>query len=126
MARRPETAVVTAQKTRGQRVRRHAASLAWLALTLVAGAGTTAACSGPKYPLCDNDEECNVEGHKGVCVDRKCVECRDDTACGAGRQCQAGACAPIPGFCDEAHPCLGGSTCGKDSRCHDEPKVAEA
>jgi peptidoglycan-associated lipoprotein len=83
------------------------------ALAGVAGAG----CSGPKYPLCDNDEGCTQDGHTGVCVAGKCVECRDDKGCGAGKTCQSGGCADIPGYCDPAHPCAGGGTCGVDNQC---------
>jgi peptidoglycan-associated lipoprotein len=83
-------------------------------------------CDSVKYPACENDDQCNVEGHKGVCVNQRCVECRNDAACGTGRQCQSGACTPIPGFCDDAHACGAGSTCGKDARCHEGPKVTEA
>jgi peptidoglycan-associated lipoprotein len=90
---------------------------AWLfalaLLVAVAGAG----CGGLKYPLCDNDDACNQDGHKGVCVSGKCVECRDDKSCGAGKTCESGACVDIPGFCDPAHPCPDGSSCGVDHRC---------
>src|SRR5688572_24126664 len=44
----------------------------------VASAIGTGGCGGPKYPSCDDDTNCNAEGHRGVCVDHKCVACRDD------------------------------------------------
>lgn len=99
------------------------AALAWLftSVFLVAVAGT--GCGGPKYPLCDNDEGCNADGHTGVCVAGKCVECRDDKTCGAGKTCQAGGCIDIPGFCDKTHACPDGSSCGVDSRCTAVKKV---
>jgi peptidoglycan-associated lipoprotein len=50
-------------------------------------------------------------------MDGKCVECRDDKGCGAGRACQAGGCTDIPGYCDPNRPCAGGAECGADSRC---------
>jgi peptidoglycan-associated lipoprotein len=97
---------------------------AWIFLLTGAMA---AGCGGPKYPLCDTDEQCNDDqGHHGVCVNHTCVECRDDKACGVGRACKAGACAAIEGFCDDAHACSGGASCGKDNRCHEPPKVAAA
>ncbi len=102
-----------------QRRRRHSpifalgSSLAFLAFTGIVGAG----CGGLKYPLCDNDQACNTDGHTGVCVTGKCVECRDDKGCGVGKSCQAGGCTEIPGFCDPAHACPDGSSCGADSRC---------
>src|ERR1700761_8097149 len=85
-------------------------------LTLVGVAG--AGCGGPKYPLCDNDDQCNTDGHTGVCVAGKCVECRDDKTCGAGKTCVSGGCTDIPGFCDKTHACPDGSGgCGVDNRC---------
>jgi peptidoglycan-associated lipoprotein len=73
-----------------------------------------AGCGGAKYPNCDNDENCNVEGHTGVCLNGKCVTCRDDSGCGAGKQCKSGECVSIVDYCDDSHPCSG--TC-KDHHC---------
>ena len=86
-----------------------------------------AACeASPKFPSCDNDDQCNADGHKGFCVERKCVECREDadgvsatesrggphqSVCGAGKTCASGACVDIPGWCDDTHPCASGNTC---------------
>ena len=50
----------------------------------VAAFAIVAACGGAKYPNCDNDEGCNSDGHKGVCMDGKCVACRDDKGCATG------------------------------------------
>jgi peptidoglycan-associated lipoprotein len=91
---------------------------AWAAM-----AAAAVACDGPKYPTCENDQQCNTDGHAGVCVNAKCVECRDDRGCGAGRTCQANACADIPGYCDASHACSDGQTCGVDSRCVRPKKV---
>jgi peptidoglycan-associated lipoprotein len=96
------------------------AAAAWIASVAALVATTGSGCGGPSYPLCDNDEQCNADGHKGVCVDRKCVECRDDAACGVGRKCQAGACTDITGYCDDTHACPAGSTCTAN-RCHEPP-----
>jgi peptidoglycan-associated lipoprotein len=79
-------------------------------------------CGGPKFPLCDNDEHCNVDGHHGVCLDHKCVACRDDEGCPTGQECKSGACEAAVGFCDDSHACAGGAACGKNHRC--EKKVA--
>jgi peptidoglycan-associated lipoprotein len=87
---------------------------AWIAASAVA---LVVACGGPKYPACDNDEDCNTEGHKGVCVNHVCVECRSDAACGRGSECKAGLCQKIVGYCDDSHACAGGGDCGKDHRC---------
>jgi peptidoglycan-associated lipoprotein len=54
-------------------------------------------------------------------VNGTCVDCRDDAACGRGKACRAGTCAPIEGFCDDKSPCPGGVPC-QDGRC--QPKVA--
>jgi peptidoglycan-associated lipoprotein len=99
--------------------------VAWLFL-VIAGAlpAASAGCGGPKYPSCDHDDQCAEDGHKGVCVNHTCVECRDNAACGTGKECKAGACAAIEGFCDDAHACSGNASCGKDNRCHEPPKVA--
>lgn len=81
------------------------------------------ACGGPKYPNCENDEHCNSDGHTGVCVNGTCVECRDDAGCGHGKECQAGRCAAVEGFCDEKSPCPGGAPC-TNNRC--QPKLTKA
>ncbi|MGO9714704.1 MAG: OmpA family protein [Polyangiaceae bacterium] len=103
------------------RIRRRAFAVvaSLFALTGLAGAG----CGGPKYPLCDNDEGCTQDGHTGVCVAGKCVECRDDKGCGAGKSCQSGGCTDIPGFCDPTHACPDGSSCGKDNHCAEVKKA---
>jgi peptidoglycan-associated lipoprotein len=56
----------------------------------------------------------------------KCVECRDDAGCPAGQLCRAGACKVVLGYCDEAHACAGGATCGKDHKCHEPVVTARA
>jgi len=84
-----------------KRALRHAlvASLAIAAVAL--------ACGGAKYPNCDDDEGCNADGHKGVCMDGKCVACRDDAGCGAGMQCKSGQCIAMADYCDDTHACAG-------------------
>ncbi len=84
-----------------------------LAVSFSIGA-IVAACGGAKYPNCDNDEGCNSEGHKGVCVDGKCVACRDSAGCAKGEECKLGQCTAIVDYCDDSHPCSG--TC-KDHHC---------
>jgi outer membrane protein OmpA-like peptidoglycan-associated protein len=97
------------------------------ALTL-GGAVTSApltGCSGPRYPSCDHDDQCNTDGHHGVCLDHQCTECRDDTGCGVGQSCTSGACTDIKNYCDAKRPCDDGGECGEDKRCRKaEPKVA--
>jgi peptidoglycan-associated lipoprotein len=95
-------------------------------LVVVGGLGSTplAGCGGPRYPSCDHDDQCNTDGHKGVCVDHLCTECRDDDGCLAGQTCSSGACKDIPNYCDEKHPCAEGSDCGDNKRCRAAPKAA--
>jgi len=76
-----------------------------------------AGCNNPRYPSCDHDDQCNTEGHHGVCVDHLCTECRDDKGCLTGQKCESGACTAIPDYCDDKHPCGEGSECGEHKRC---------
>jgi peptidoglycan-associated lipoprotein len=79
-----------------------------VAATVVVGV----ACGGPTYPSCDNDGQCNADGkhpETRVCLDHKCVECRDDAACGNGRACRAGRCEARVTECDDKNPCPGGA-----------------
>ena len=100
--------------------------LAWL-VTFTVGVLSFAlgACGGPRYPSCDNDEQCISDTHKGVCVDHLCTQCRDDAGCEHGKACRAGACVAIEDFCEDANGCASGD-CGKDHRCHKVEKVASA
>jgi outer membrane protein OmpA-like peptidoglycan-associated protein len=102
---------------------RAVATAAWL---VIVGGATAGGCGGLKYPACDNDQDCNGDGHKGVCISHTCVECRDNTNCATGQQCQSGACTDVPGFCDATHACPAGQSCGQDARCHAAQKVADA
>lgn len=95
---------------------RNAVGTATVVGFVVLAASAGGGCGGPKYPSCDDDEQCNADGHKGVCVDHKCVACRDDAGCGAGKVCKAGACEPVPGYCDETTTCPGGAPC-TDHQC---------
>jgi peptidoglycan-associated lipoprotein len=88
------------------------------------GAVGSGGCGGLKWPSCDGDEACNTDGHAGVCVDGKCVACRDDKGCGEGRVCRFGRCEDVPGWCDESRPCGAGKGC-KEHRCvAEESKLA--
>ena len=85
------------------------------ALALVVGAGG-GGCGGPKYPSCDDDGQCSADGKhpdSKFCVDHKCVQCRDDGACGETprRVCRSGRCEAREGFCDDKSPCPGGAPC---------------
>jgi peptidoglycan-associated lipoprotein len=91
---------------------------AGLAAVALATAGT--GCGGPKYPKCDDDKQCNTGGHKGVCVNGKCVDCKSDDACGSGKQCVDGTCKTAEGYCDDKNPCESGKVCGSDHKCKNE------
>jgi peptidoglycan-associated lipoprotein len=79
----------------------------------------------PRYPSCDNDDQCNTDGHHGVCVEHNCTECRDNKGCPTGQKCESGACSAIPDYCDDKSPCGEGSECGPNKRCvKAAPKVA--
>ncbi len=112
---------------RGALVRTVVGAALFPLLLLATGAvGTVplAGCGGPRYPACDHDDQCNTEGHHGVCIDHVCTECRDDAGCSVGQTCNSGACTDIPDFCDAKHPCPDGRECGDDNRCKKPaPKV---
>ena len=91
---------------------------------LVTAGLIAAGCGQPKFPNCDNDDHCNADGHHGFCINKTCVQCRDDSTCGAGRSCRAGECAAIAGYCDDTVECTAGLECGKDHQCHQAPRAA--
>lgn len=86
-------------------------------------AGVLIACGGPKYPNCETDEHCNLDGRKGFCINAKCIECKTDATCGNGRSCNAGACAAIENYCDDKTGCPTGKACS-GNRCESAVTVA--
>ncbi len=49
-------------------------------------AGALAGCT-PKYPACNNDDDCNRDQPRGeVCVNQLCQKCRTDKDCKAGER----------------------------------------
>src|ERR1700685_4211433 len=90
-----------------------AVRFALLCAVFFAGGGSLlGACGGPRYPSCDNDEQCKRDTHKG--------------GCGKGQECRAGACAAVADYCEDDKGCGSGSSCGKDHRCAKEVAVAPA
>jgi peptidoglycan-associated lipoprotein len=79
------------------------------------GAALSFSGCGPKYPKCDNDENCADKGE--FCVNGLCQQCRDNSQCkGAGMECSAGKCVQRPGYCDANTPCPGKQKC-RDNEC---------
>lgn len=84
------------------------------ALFLGAMAMPMAACSGPAYPNCSNDDHCKAKGE--YCVNTKCAQCKVDSHCpGADTDkcviCQAGACGRKPDCCASNLDCGPGKKC---------------
>ena len=76
------------------------------ALLLLASLGL-AACK-PDYPSCETDKDCHG---KEFCVANKCQQCRDSNDCPVGNSCNAGKCAPIPGYCRSKADCPAKQEC---------------
>lgn len=72
------------------------------------GAAFLASACGPKYPNCEQDEDCKAGE---FCVDNMCQQCRTDADCSTGQACNAGACEDVPGYCDANTPCPEGQEC---------------
>lgn len=82
-----------------------------------------ATACGPDYPNCDDDEDCAE--HNEFCVDGQCQQCRDNSNCPTGQQCNSGRCDPIPGYCDATTPCPSGQEC-VNNRCQAIPQCDDA
>lgn len=100
----------------------------WTTCLMMAVLGMVAislsAC-GPKYPKCDDNEDCQKsdQGKKDdklFCVNGLCQQCYQDADCGdASLECNAGACEKIEGYCVSASECGEGMKC-KANRCAPE------
>lgn len=93
-------------------MRTHTIAFASLvALTL----GWGLAGCGPKYPKCNNDQDC----HKGeYCVNGMCQQCRTNADCPTGNECVGGRCEAITGFCQSDSDCPKGQKC-RDNQCQE-------
>jgi peptidoglycan-associated lipoprotein len=103
---------------------RHLRTLAALAAGLV-WVSLAVACASRTYPKCDNDSDCNRDGHKGVCIDGNCQECGKDQDCPGGFRCEKNRCVPKPecettADCPDPKVCRAGKCviqCNQDSDC---------
>lgn len=81
----------------------------------------------PSYPACAGDDDCKDGEH---CVDKQCLQCRDDSHCEAFERCQSGGCVLREGACRGDDDCPSGlcrqnrcvacerdAECGPDRRC---------
>jgi hypothetical protein len=66
-------------------------ALAWAIGVLV-----LASCApAPRNVACSNDGQCTqASGELHYCLESRCVECVGNSACGNGKACIDGACAP--------------------------------
>ncbi len=68
---------------------------------------------GPDYPSCGDDDDC----HEGeFCVNEQCQQCRVDSHCEAGHECNDGRCDPIQDYCRSNADCGDGAGCERN-RC---------
>jgi len=91
-------------------------------ILLLAGAVALVAIAtgcAPKYPNCRSDDDCNVDGHTGVCVNGLCQECANDSHCPEGFKCErdsAGGNRCVPAAeCQTNRDCSGGRVCQNGS-----------
>lgn len=101
------------------------------------GALLFTAC-GPKYPACDNDENCKEHGE--YCVDKMCVECVMDNHCAGQGACMtcgpnnacvkpagyAGDCCTANGDCQQGKCYKAGGLTGICAQCASEADCGAA
>jgi peptidoglycan-associated lipoprotein len=92
--------------------------VALVAVTLGLSFGVLGTGCKPSYPKCDNDKDCNSDGHKGVCIDGMCQECGKDGDCQAGFVCRTNKCVPKP-------ECENDSQCPTPKICRNEKCILE-
>lgn len=81
----------------------------------------------PTYPKCDKDKDCpGNKDNKEWCVNGTCQQCRPGKQdCPKGKQCNAGRCEAVPGYCDKNSDCPTGVcennrcvACKNDGQCN--------
>ena len=85
-------------------------------LSLIVAATWAVAACAPTYPKCENDGHCSEKGE--VCVSGTCQQCRDDSSCAEGQQCNGGRCEAKP-ECAKNADCTGNLIC-KSGQCKQE------
>lgn len=99
--------------------------VAFVLLFGVALVGLISSGCGPKYPKCNDDEDCksSEQGQKEgklYCVNGLCQQCRKDADCGdPSMECNAGVCEKIPNYCESDADCSGSQVC-RENRCGPE------
>jgi peptidoglycan-associated lipoprotein len=101
----------------------------WLFLPAVLALAVGVGGCKPNYPNCNSDSDCpgNAQG-KEWCVNGQCQQCRPEPEgkndCGPGKQCKAGRCEAIPGYCAKNSDCPSGvceknrcAACKDDTQC---------
>lgn len=92
---------------------RYRRALALFAL-LVGALALGGACSGKKkakYPICSKDKDCKKGEH---CVNKRCLQCGEDSHCPDGKTCRKGAC--VKDQCTSDDECGEGKVC-KEGQC---------
>ena len=89
-----------------------------VALSGLVGASVLAVGCKPAYPKCNSTDDCNGDGHHGVCIDGSCQECGKDTDCQSGFQCRGNKCTPKP-------ECQSDAECSSPKICRNEKCVLE-
>ncbi len=87
-----------------------------LSLSLLTAATLALVACGPTYPKCDTDANCADKGE--VCVAGTCQQCRDDSNCAEGQQCNGGRCEAKP-ECTKNADCADNLVC-KSGECKQE------
>jgi hypothetical protein len=73
--------------------------LVGVSLAFVVAIGAESGCSSStaaRYPACERDDQCAVNGKHDYCVGGKCVYCRSGTDCADRERCRVGKCEADP------------------------------
>lgn len=98
-----------------QRNRASTLSIGWLLMGL-AGAAATGCTSDPDYPVCRNDQHCQRNGRRELCVNGRCQQCRSNSDCGENMSCLRNRCVEGLNACEGDNDCLSSQAC-RDHRC---------